>query len=117
MNLKDFTKQALVQISEAVAEANQEMSKNGAFVISSNADNTQRMYAKDEDGNAHVSIDVDFDIAVTASNQEESKTGALAVVSLFSLGASTEEKVDHQEISRIKFSHPLALPNERNLTN
>ena len=117
MDLKEFTKQALVQISEGIKEANETMSKDGAFVVSSNAENiSNRMWARDANGNAHVSIDIDFDIAVTAANEADSKAGLLAVVSLLNIGASSEDKVSHQEISRIKFTLPLALPNEPGIT-
>ena len=113
MDLKEFTKQALVQITEAVTEANDSISQLGAFVVSSNANNiTNRMWATDNAGNAHASIDVEFDIAVTAANEEGSKNGMIAVVSFLNLGSSSEDKTVHQEISRIKFTLPLALPNE-----
>ncbi len=113
MDLKEFTKQALIQIAEAVNESNASISNIGAFVVSSNANNiSNRMWANDKSGLPHASIDVEFDIAVTATNEEGSKAGMLAVASILNLGASSEDKTAHQEISRIKFSIPLALPVE-----
>lgn len=110
MDLKEFTKQALVQIVKGIEEANLELESNGCEIVTKGI-----RYAAGQDfkyvyeNGAHI-IDVDFDVAITATESEGSNGGAgLKVVSLFNMGGYTENKIENQTISRIKYTLPLTL--------
>lgn len=105
MDLKEFTKQTLVQIVDGVAAANAELN-NGAYIPYEAPQNTKRFVYQD---GANI-IDVDFDVAITATESEGANGGAsLKVASLLSLGGRTENTTENQTISRIKYTLPLVL--------
>lgn len=105
MDLKEFTKQTLVQIVEGAAAANAELN-NGAYIPYEAPQNTKRFIY--EDG-ANI-IDVDFDVAITATECEGTNGGAsLKVASFLNMGGGAESKTENQTISRIKYTIPLVL--------
>ena len=113
MDLKEFTKQTLIQIVEGSEEANRELAFKGAYIPYTNLQNCNKAYSVDEDRVSRLVIDVDFDVAITASESEGANGGAgLKVVGLFKAGGSVESKTENQTISRIKYSLPLVLVKE-----
>lgn len=110
MDLKEFTKQTLVQIVEGALEANNTLSDLGARIITEAPQHAEKYLSKGlyEDG-INV-IDVDFDVAITATESEGANGGGgLKVASFLSLGGSTESKTENQIISRVKYTLPLVL--------
>lgn len=53
---------------------------------------------------------IEFDIAVTASNEESNKVGGGLKIQVLSLGASTANNITSQTSSRIKFDLNITLP-------
>lgn len=106
MDLKEFTKQTLVQIVEGAAAANAALS-NGAYIPYEAPNNSKGMYIYEDGANV---IEVDFDVAITATESEGANGGAsLKVASFFNLGGGAESKTENQTISRIKYTLPLVL--------
>lgn len=106
MDLKEFTKQTLMQIVEGAAEANAELS-NGAYIPYHVPNNSKGRYIYDDGANV---VDVDFDVAITAIETESANGGAsLKVASLLNIGGCGENKIENQTISRIKYTLPLVL--------
>ena len=110
MDLKEFTRQALVQIVEGASEANMELSQLNSFIPYTNFGNSNATYVKDEDRVSSLVINVDFDVAITATESEgaNGSTG-LKVASLLNIGGGIESKIENQTISRIKYTLPLVL--------
>lgn len=108
MDLKEFTKQTLLQIVSGVNEANQELEKLGASIPTYNVKNSKR-YIETNDGCRDV-VDLDFDVAVTASDISGKEGGGGLKVASLNLGGKVESKTENQTISRVKFSLPLVLP-------
>jgi len=112
MELQEFVKAALVQISAAVHEAQDTVRHSGGFVNPSaaargGADLTH--FATLESGQ-NVFL-VDFDVAVTASDAIEGGGGGrLSVASIFTVQGSAKTATSSESTSRIKFKVPLALP-------
>lgn len=111
MDLKDFTKQTLIQIVEGAAEANEVLGKHNAFIPDTNIYNKDECYyAVDKEKIKRKIVTVDFDVAITATESEEANGGAsLKVASLLCLGGGTENRTENQTISRIKYTLPLVL--------
>lgn len=110
MDLKEFTKQALIQIVEGSSDANEELAALGAYIPYSNIGNTKSAYSYDENRVARLIVDVDFDVAITATETESANGGAsLKVASLLNIGGCGENKIENQTISRIKYTLPLVL--------
>lgn len=110
MDLKEFTKQTLIQIVEGAEEANRSLMIKGSYIPYTNMRNTNNAYTVDDAGDHRLVINVDFDVAITASESEGANGGAgLKVVGLFNAGGSVESKTENQTISRIKYTLPLVL--------
>lgn len=116
MDLKEFTKETLTQIIEGVKAANTQMEASGAFVPSSNLSSIgEKHQYSNKDGYDHHVINIDFDVAVSVSeSKENNKGGALRILDVASLGGENNKSYENTSFSRIKFSIPLALPNEKN---
>ena len=109
MDLKEFTKQTLVQIVEGVKEANEFFEGSGAQVMNESPAKPKQ-YVYDTHGDAINVVEVDFDVAITATESEGANGGAgLRVASIINFGGGTESKIENQTISRIKFTLPLVL--------
>lgn len=54
---------------------------------------------------------VDFDLAVTVTQSDKIKAGGgLSIASFAKVGTSSEDTSKNEEISRIKYTIPIALP-------
>lgn len=113
MDLKEFTKETLVQIVQGVNEANIELKEHNAYV-------TYRIL-KSEAGNSHVdrshsitnAVNVDFDVAVTTTETDAtSGGGGIRVAQLLHGGVESLSSSESQLVSRIKYSIPIVLGND-----
>lgn len=114
MELKEFIKTALSDITGAVSELQAEL-KNGAVINPTLPYPVSMRTVKaldDSEGNRVVS-DISFDIAVTIADSK----GANAGLSVFSIGIGGKMNSKEQNVSRISFSIPVALPSTRMPSN
>ena len=110
MDLKEFTRQTLIQIIEGSASVNDELAVRGAYIPYSNLRNSNMTSSLDEEHVSRVVINVDFDVAITATETEGSNGGGgLNVAGFFSVGGNAENKVENQTISTVKYTLPLVL--------
>ena len=129
MEIKDFIKEALLQIVDGVTSANNELKSKGAYIPTSNVTGEGVLISVLEDKKSTKNhVKVEFDIAVALTQEESTKTegsikasceGKLNIVPLLSkvgMGVNThgatsiETKDDGQTIHRIKCTIPLSLP-------
>lgn len=90
MKLKDFIKTVLVEMDAGIKEAAAQTGK--------------RVYLMTYETSTKLS-GIDFDVAVTASEEAHGKAGAeISVVSIGSIGAKTDAKIANEEVSRVKFT-------------
>lgn len=107
MDLKEFTKQTLVQIVEGAHEANDIFAAKGGRV---KIDKPSLVNNRDR---IPITIDVDFDVAVTTTEAESANGGGgLRVAGLFNAGGNIENKAENQTISRVKYTLQLELSKE-----
>lgn len=109
MNLRDFVKETLVEIAEAVDEANDALKDKGAFV------NPVKVVPHTGRATEHVRQlhEVEFDVAVTAEEGKETKGGLGIMVGTIGLGAQGKSETSGSTHSRVKFKIPLLLPNPK----
>lgn len=74
MDLKEFTKETLLQIVQGVNEANKLLTEKNAYVTRNIEKKTGESYV-DHDGNYTHAINIDFDVAVTATEVNDTKGG------------------------------------------
>lgn len=114
MDIKDFIKETMVQIVEGVEGINEALETKGAYIASKQVVGEGVNVKVEKDKTTRNLVKVEFDLAVTVTNIEDNKIGTgLSIASLFSLGATSEGKNTNQEVSRIKFALPLALPDDK----
>ena len=114
MDLKEFTKQTLIQIVEGAASANDELANCDSYIPYTNIGNSKSAYSYDENRVARLIVNIDFDVAITATESESANGGAsLKVASLLNIGGSGENKTENQTISRIKYTLPLVLSKKK----
>ena len=108
MELKDFIKTAITDITEAVSELQEEL-KNGTIVNPSLA---QGEHGKSlvVDNEVRMMERLNFDIAVTATEATELNGNAKAGISVFGAKVGAENKERTENVSRLTFSLPLVLP-------
>ena len=113
MDLKDFVKTTLVDIVKGIDDANKELSAMNSFVATDNLDkigNDTIKGARDDKGKIHIVSDINFDVAVTASESAEKQGGAgVSVLSSINLGGKLKNENLSSTTSRLKFCLPLAL--------
>jgi hypothetical protein len=111
MNLDTFITESLKAIIKGVKETQDFAHQNKASINPQLAGwDMNKTYATKDDLRAVTPID--FDIAVTASNENESGGNAGINVLSFSLGGKLSDKKLTETVSRLKFTVNVALPNE-----
>lgn len=108
MDLKEFIKTAITDITEAVSELQEEL-KNGTIV---NPSLTQGEHGKSlvVENEVRMMERLNFDIAVTATEATELNGNAKAGISVFGAKVGAENKERTENVSRLTFSLPLVLP-------
>ena len=96
MELKEFIKTTIAEISEGVAEAHKSISKDSGVLISPQGDKTRHGANKEN---------LEFDIALTTS-----KEGLISVAAgWMGIGAKTQGEKSEEIVNRIKFSIPIGF--------
>lgn len=108
MELKEFIKTAIINITEAVSDLQKELD-NGTVV---NPTLFQGEHGKSIVINNDVRMieRLNFDVAVTASESSGLEGGAKAGISIFGAKVGTETNAKTENVSRLTFSIPLVLP-------
>tara|TARA_R110000744_G_scaffold279424_1_gene391669 strand:+ start:427 stop:816 length:390 start_codon:yes stop_codon:yes gene_type:complete len=110
MDLKDYIKNTISAISEAIRESQQELADKGVIVnpekveIGKNGEKLLR-----SDGWRYVQ-NLEFDILVSAEDGSGSTGGGgLKVAGLLNIGAELKESTNQQQANKIKFAIPVAF--------
>ena len=99
MELKDFVKETLLNVTSGVEEANKE---NGRFRLVGDSSNERGNFKIPTNGTY---VDFDIGVIVTESKGDEKKSGIGIMVANFMGGTSTERKNEsvNENINRLKF--------------
>lgn len=110
MDLKEFTKETLLQIVQGVNEANAILAENDACVTRNIIKSSAGGSYVDRRGRYTHTVNIEFDVAVTATEVNDTKGGGgIKVVQLFQAGLETSKSIENQSVSRVKYSIPLVL--------
>ncbi|MBN2313003.1 MAG: hypothetical protein JXM79_03675 [Sedimentisphaerales bacterium] len=111
MKLQEFISETLKEYITGVKDAQEFASEQGAAVNpSSKKAGELKSYRMVDAHTGQLLRDVEFDVAVTYSEESETKKGAGIVVAAIGMGAQTKAETTSSSISRIKFTVPVALP-------
>ncbi|TKB43975.1 hypothetical protein [Thalassotalea mangrovi] len=115
MELKEFVKETLIQISAGIKDAQEEIRNSGGVV------NPAHREKAENTGDSHFGVLpngqniflVDFDVSVTVVEEAETDAKAkLNVASLLTLSAGGDSAKSSKAINNISFKVPLALPTD-----
>lgn len=111
MQLNEFITETLQQIFTGISDAKQSADDNGfqvnPWIVSGTSDMTNVLV----DRKTQTPVQkVDFDVAVTTVESEQSKGGAGIFVAGLGLGGQIQSGAQNSIVSRIKFSVPISLP-------
>lgn len=112
MDLKEFVKETLIQITAGVRDAQEEVRTLGGIVNPATLSRTDGggAYFSTIDDIHHVFL-VDFDVAVSVNENTGTNAGAkLNVATFLTLGAGGESANSSAATNRLTFKVPLALP-------
>ena len=111
MELKEFVKTAIQDITNAVSELQSEL-KNGSIVSPSMPSAIANSTVMDPDNgsiNRKIS-NIDFDVALTVGDSGTIERGGKVGIQIFSAKIGGENKSHTENVSRITFTIPVVLP-------
>lgn len=109
MELKDFVKQALVEITEGVKEAQDECSEYGALINPRYSSKSQDSTVNVKGGVAKLSM-VKFNVAVTSTMEKGSTTKIGVLFSAIGIGNDRVNNDLMQSANIIQFEVPVVFP-------
>ncbi len=116
MELDEFISGTIKSIIKSINDTLDFAELNGAIInpilMENEYDVQTSIWRKDRKDGRRTLTKVDFDVAVSASNEEGNKVGGGLKIQVLSLGASTDSKETNQTTSRIKFCIDIALPHQ-----
>lgn len=107
MELKEFIKTALTDITDAVSELQEELT-NGAVVSPSLSENSEKTI--EIDSKNVILTQVAFDVAITAGGTGTIKGGAKGGLHVFSAKVDGSNEEHTENVSHVSFSIPIVLP-------
>lgn len=118
MDLKDFIKEAIKDISEAISESNSELAEVGAIVNPKDvytAPKDEGLYGylvqNDEEENFRRPVHaINFNVAVSSTTKKNGKEGIGVNVVGIKLGKDNQQVDENETSSRLQFSIPVAMP-------
>ena len=120
MDLKEFVKESIVQISKGIEEANSELNDSEAMVNpiyvqmhSNDAQGYGRTKERDpnySDPDSKLLQKVSFDVAVSVEAGQQGSAGAKLSIASIGIGAEGKTESSNRSESRIKFSVPVVFP-------
>lgn len=109
--LKDFVKEAIVQICSAIKEASEEIKPLGATINPTPHGEdkalAQAQYIRCSGG---LMSFVEFDVAVTATHQEGKKAGIGVLFATIGGSMQEDRQKKGETISRLSFKVPISFP-------
>ena len=115
MELDKFITETLKSVIKGIKESQEFAKENGArinphLIASGSSKNQPYTFYGREEGARLISA-IDFDIAISSSNEQENGVkGGINVMSV-NFGGNLSDKVSKETVSRIKFSVNVVLPN------
>lgn len=114
MNLRQFVKETIVEIIEGVADAQRELTRNCVNPIRHmrTGEETLLIQGYHIGQNKQPVQNVEFDVAVAASQGTGTKGGLGVFVAGFGVGTQGQTEKGTSELSRIRFKVPISFKSD-----
>lgn len=121
MDLRNFIKETLIQLTQGIEDAADELNDSSAIVnprhfLTAGGTTDSQVYGflgDEKDSSRQVVQRIDFDVAVSVAAGTETKGGLGIMVGAIALGSHGKSDSTNTSQSRIRFSVPLVLPTRR----
>jgi|SRR5699024_875532 len=110
MELKEFIKTTLLQISEGIKEAQEEIDGSDMIINPAKVGITSTGEKYLRSNGARYIQSIEINVGVTAIEKEGGKAGIGIITGVLSGGAQSSRDNSNQSYSTIKFEIPVALP-------
>lgn len=115
LDLQTFISNSLVQIMEGCQDAQNKLRQSHARIcprvdVPYLDGGGASQHALGDTGTGRLVQTIDFDVAVTAADEKETKGGIGVITAIVSAGTSGRSEASHETISRLKFSIPVCYP-------
>jgi len=115
MQLRDFITETLVQIVDGVITAQENVKGKNAYISPGNIISDNKLLkATFTRGRSPIVQNIEFDVAITATESDETKGGVGVVAAIVNAGVQHTVDTKSGSISHIKFSIPIVLPEQWN---
>lgn len=115
MELKEFIKTAITDISDAISELQEELGEE--TVVNPAMPNPVSLKTITVDGSNRLISILDFDVALTVGNTDSVSGNTKAGIQILSAKMSGDSKNYTENVSRLKFSVQVALPAVKIITD
>jgi hypothetical protein len=114
VDLGDFIAEVLTQINNGISKAQVTANEKKAAVNPINVymPSVGQMRIDASGGHDRQVQNIEFDIAVTAAKKSGVQSGTGVVIPVLALGLQGKKEFDNSMVSRIKFSIPVAFPQQ-----
>lgn len=110
MELKDFIKDTIRAIAEATTELQDELSPKGILLNPPTNGHDQTIFVEGDKRYHHRPVkEVEFDVALTVGKTGSGSAAAKVKIAILEANVGGELSGSSQQVSRLKFSVPLAL--------
>ena len=111
MDLREFVRETLVQIVGGVVDARDPVVEKGGDInpVGGNFDQ-KSLGGRQWDWRRGAAQNVEFDVALTASDKEDAKGGIGVFFGAMGIGTQISSENAYSSMTRVKFSVPLLLP-------
>ncbi|EGK03400.1 hypothetical protein [Dysgonomonas mossii] len=110
MELKEFVKETLIQITEGVMEAQEECFKSGGLINPMLAVKTSNEEVYKHHDSDYPATKITFKVGLTESDTKDNKKGIGVFLGKMSLGAESSKGSEIQSVTSIEFSVVAVLP-------
>lgn len=110
MELQEFIKETLTQITKGVKEAQEELKDTGVVINPSGVNSESKGYKYLQTGGYRYVQDIEINVGLVATEKDGKKAGIGVFTGLLSGGVQANEDYSKQVVNNVKFSIPIALP-------
>ena len=110
MDISEFTEESIKQIVTAINNLN--AGDNGIIIPNSGIIGEGVQFIADNKGKTKNLIKVEFDVAVVVTEKKEISGNGGANISIITLGIDSNNSIQSQNVSRIKYMIPVKWTNK-----
>lgn len=111
MELQEFIKNSLVQITNGVIAAQNELKNSGCLInpMSYSASTGSQVIYKDVQNNARMIQVVKMNVVLDVSNSSKAKSG-IGVAKVIKAGIESDETTSKKDVTSMEFEIPISFP-------